>query len=56
LRAAYDATMKDPEFLAEAKSLKLDVNPVRGETMQRLVEKLLSTPKPLAARVKGLME
>jgi tripartite-type tricarboxylate transporter receptor subunit TctC len=56
LRAAYDATMKDPEFLAEAKSLKLDIDPVRGETMQRIVEKLLSTPKLLAARVKGLME
>ena len=30
LRAAFDATMKDPEFLAEAKKLNLDINPLSG--------------------------
>jgi tripartite-type tricarboxylate transporter receptor subunit TctC len=56
LRAAYAATMKDPEFLAEAKALKFEVAPVSGEAMQRLVEKLLGTPKPLAQRAKALLE
>lgn len=56
LRAAYAATMKDPEFLAEAKSLNFEVNPVLGEPMQRIVEKVLATPKPVAAKAKGLME
>ena len=37
--------MKDPEFLAEAKSLDFDVDPVLGETMQKIVEKVLATPK-----------
>ncbi len=56
LRAAYAATMKDPEFLAEAKTLNFEVTPVLGEAMQRIVEKVLATPKPIAAKAKGLME
>ena len=56
LRAAYAATMKDPEFLAEAKSLNFEINPVLGEPMQRVVEKVLATPKPITARAKGLLE
>ena len=56
LRAAYAATMKDPEFLAEAKTLNFEINPVLGEPMQRIVEKVLATPKEVAAKAKGLME
>ena len=56
LRAAYAATMKDPEFLAEANKLNFEVRPVLGEAMQRIVEKVLATPRELAAKAKGLME
>ena len=56
LRAAFDATMKDPEFLAEAASLNYEVAPVGGETLQKIVEKVLATPKDLAARARHLLE
>jgi hypothetical protein len=56
LRAAYAATMKDPEFLAEAKALNFEVNPVLGEPMQKIVEKVLATPKDVAMKAKGLLE
>ena len=56
LRAAYAATMKDPEFLAEAKALNFEVNPVLGEPMQKIVEKVLATPKDVAVKAKGLLE
>ena len=56
LRSAFAATMKDPEFLAEAKALNFDVEPVLGEKMQKIVEKVLATPKDVAAKAKGLME
>ena len=56
LRAAFAATMKDPEFLAEAKALNFDVDPVLGEKMQQIVENVLATPKPVAARAKALLE
>jgi tripartite-type tricarboxylate transporter receptor subunit TctC len=56
LRAAFAATMKDPEFLAEAKGLNFEVDPVLGEKMQRTVEKVLATPKTIAAKAKGLLQ
>jgi tripartite-type tricarboxylate transporter receptor subunit TctC len=45
LRDAFDATMKDPEFLADMKKSKLDVDPVSGKAIQELVAKLWASPK-----------
>ena len=45
LRAAFDATVKDPEFLEEAKRLKLDVTPSAGKDLQKAVEQLNAIPK-----------
>jgi hypothetical protein len=56
LRSAFTSTMKDPEFLSEAQALGFDVDPVLGEKMQGIVEKVLSTPKDVAAKAKGLLE
>jgi tripartite-type tricarboxylate transporter receptor subunit TctC len=56
LRAAFAATMRDAEFLAEAKQLNIEVDPVLGEAMQKIVEKVLATPRPIAARAKLLLE
>lgn len=44
LRDAFDATMKDPEFLAEAKKLDLEVRPVQGEKINALVSEIYSYP------------
>ena len=45
LRAAFDETMKDPEFLAEAgRRLNFDVDPIRGVDMQKTVERILVAP------------
>ncbi|HEY8579569.1 MAG TPA: hypothetical protein VIL72_06755 [Beijerinckiaceae bacterium] len=56
LRAAFVATMKDPEFLKEATQLKLEVDPVAGEDMQKVVADVLSTPKHLAAKARTIIE
>ena len=45
LRRAFDATLKDPAFLAEADKLKLEVNPVTGEDVDKLIAELYATPK-----------
>lgn len=55
LRRAFDATMKDPEFLAEAEKAKLDVSPMRGEEIGPLVAKVLATPPEIVARVKAAL-
>ena len=56
LRSAFASTMKDPEFLSEAQALGFDVDPVLGEKMQAIVQKVLATPKDVAARAKSLLE
>jgi tripartite-type tricarboxylate transporter receptor subunit TctC len=52
LRRGFDATMKDPEFLAEAAKIQADVQPSTGEDVQKLVTRLYATPKPVVERVK----
>ena len=56
LREAFDATMKDTEFRQAAAAAKIEVDPVRGEDMQKVVEQVLSTPKELIERAKSIME
>jgi tripartite-type tricarboxylate transporter receptor subunit TctC len=56
LRAAFDAVMKDPDFLADAASLNFDVTPVSGETLDKIAVKVVSTPKDLAARARQFLE
>jgi tripartite-type tricarboxylate transporter receptor subunit TctC len=56
LRHAFRLTMRDPEFLKDAAQMNFEVNPVLGEPMQKIVEKILSTPKPLAMRAKEFLE
>jgi tripartite-type tricarboxylate transporter receptor subunit TctC len=48
LRKAFDATMQDPEFRADAEKAQLEINPVNGGEVETLVKDLFQTPKPLA--------
>jgi tripartite-type tricarboxylate transporter receptor subunit TctC len=48
LRKAFSATMKDPEFLADAEKAQLEITPVSGEEVEKLVKDILQTPKALA--------
>jgi tripartite-type tricarboxylate transporter receptor subunit TctC len=45
LLAAFDQTVKDSEFLAEAKRLNLDVNPVNASAIDAMLAELYATPK-----------
>jgi tripartite-type tricarboxylate transporter receptor subunit TctC len=42
LRRAFHATMSDPHFLAEARQLKLDVEPLSGEELGRIAAQVVS--------------
>jgi len=55
LRKAFDATMADPEFLAEAKHRGLEVNPVSGSEIDRLVDELYSTPPDIVAETRRMI-
>jgi len=55
LRAAFDATMKDPVFLAEAKKRGMELNPTPGKVVQADVEKLIATPPAIVGKVKAML-
>jgi tripartite-type tricarboxylate transporter receptor subunit TctC len=50
LVAAFDATMKDPEYLADAQKMKIDVNPVSGADIDKLLAELYATPKDVVKK------
>ncbi len=56
LRAAFDATMKDPAFIAEAKANKLDLQPLSGVELQKIVEEIVATPPHVVQRLKTALE
>jgi tripartite-type tricarboxylate transporter receptor subunit TctC len=56
LIAAYRATLTDPDFMKEAEQARIEIAPLIGGDLQALVARALATPKPLAERLKKLIE
>jgi hypothetical protein len=52
LRSAFDATMRDPDFVAEIAKAKLEVNPTSGAEIDRLLAEIYGTPKDVIERAK----
>jgi len=55
LRNAFNATMKDPEFLAEMKKSRLEVNPLNGGEMESIVEKLFQMDAKNVAKIRQVL-
>lgn len=56
LRRAFDATMKDPAFLAEAAKAQLEVDPMTGEEVAKLVAEDSATPPAVLDRIKAALD
>jgi hypothetical protein len=56
LQDAFAATIADPEFLAEAKKQKVDVEPQDGATLATLIRHVYATPKPIVDTVVELIK
>jgi hypothetical protein len=50
------ATMRDPEFVADARRSKLDLEPEDGEHLAALVKKIYATPKQVVDKVGSLIK
>ena len=50
LRRAFDATIADPEFQADARRSRLYFDSMPGAELQTLVESIVNTPKEAARR------
>jgi tripartite-type tricarboxylate transporter receptor subunit TctC len=55
LRDAFDAMVKDPGFLEEAKKMNFDIDPVSGAELQKIVAEIVATPKEIGERVHNLI-
>jgi tripartite-type tricarboxylate transporter receptor subunit TctC len=53
LRRAFDDTMKDPEFIADAQRSKLTLGPLPGDELQKLVSEVSNLPPALLEKVKA---
>jgi tripartite-type tricarboxylate transporter receptor subunit TctC len=55
LRRAFDLTVKDREFLAEAEKQQIDVTPIGGEGAQKISDSIVNTSPAVLARVRALL-
>jgi tripartite-type tricarboxylate transporter receptor subunit TctC len=56
LRRSFDATMADPDFLAEAGKLSLSVQPMTGEEVARRIAGFFDTPRDVVQRAIAVMK
>ncbi len=56
LRTAFDATMKDQQFLADAAKMKISITPLSGQQVQDIVTKLYATPRELVERARTVIK
>jgi tripartite-type tricarboxylate transporter receptor subunit TctC len=50
LRKAFDETMKDPDFLKEADKAQLEISPITGDEMEKIIADAYRTPPDLVRR------
>ncbi|MGH7809448.1 MAG: hypothetical protein ACREP5_04130, partial [Candidatus Binatia bacterium] len=55
LQKAFQDTMKDAEFLAEAKKARLDVDPITGEQIEKTIVGIKNIPPATFERLKGII-
>jgi tripartite-type tricarboxylate transporter receptor subunit TctC len=56
LRTAFDATMRDPAFLADAEKMKISITPLAGGKVQDLIARLYSTQREFVERAKVVIK
>ena len=56
MRKAYADTMKDPEFLAEAKKASLDINPSTGQELEENMREIFKLEPELIEKLKDILK
>jgi tripartite-type tricarboxylate transporter receptor subunit TctC len=55
LRSAFNATLRDPKFLADAAKSDIDINPVEGVKIQELIARLFAAPQDVIEHAKDVL-
>jgi tripartite-type tricarboxylate transporter receptor subunit TctC len=56
LRDAFMSTVSDPEYIADSEKARIEVNPVPGEKVQDLVDRLYKAPPEIAERARQIIK
>ena len=55
LRAAFATTLTDPDFIAESKKANLDINPLSGEEVKKIVDDLFKLTPAMRTKLAGVL-
>jgi tripartite-type tricarboxylate transporter receptor subunit TctC len=55
LRDAFQNASRDPELLAEAEKMNLEISPLTGDEVQSLIAQLYATPPSVIEKVRDIM-
>jgi tripartite-type tricarboxylate transporter receptor subunit TctC len=55
LRRAFDATLKDPEFIAETTAQNAEIDYMSGETLAKIIDDLIGAPPAVHERVRAVL-
>jgi hypothetical protein len=55
LRQAFEATLADPQFVAEARKTRMEVQPMAPDAIEKLMDGILRTPRPVVERARILL-
>jgi len=56
LRASFDATMKDKGYIADAEKQRMELDPLSGVEVQKIIEDIYATPEPLLAKAREMIK
>jgi tripartite-type tricarboxylate transporter receptor subunit TctC len=56
IRQAFLATLKDPAFVAEAEKSKLEIDPVSGEALEKIVAGIYKMNPAILAKLKEVLD
>jgi tripartite-type tricarboxylate transporter receptor subunit TctC len=56
LRNAFAATLHDPDFLADAEKSQIEINPVSGDAIEKLVAEAYQTPAEVVQRAAAMLK
>jgi tripartite-type tricarboxylate transporter receptor subunit TctC len=55
MRAAFKATLSDPEFISETQKIGLEINPSPGDAIVPVIQRIMKTPEPVVMRARQLL-
>ena len=55
LRSAFTQTLTDPDFIAEAKRATLDINPLSGDEVKKIVDDLFKLTPAMRGKLAGIL-